>query len=73
MRYTGQLFKAPRRSSAADWSRLLVDDVQLPDMLYAYVLRSPHAHARIKSIDVEAARQLPGVVAVIPGADIAAR
>ena len=35
------------------------------------MLRSPHAHARIKSIDVEAARQLPGVVAVISGADIA--
>ena len=48
-----------------------VDDMQLPDMLHACVLRSPHAHARLKSIAIEAARRLPGVVAVLTGADIA--
>ena len=36
-------------------------DVHLPGMLYGKVLRSPYAHARIRSIDVEAARQIPGV------------
>ncbi len=40
-------------------------DVQLPGMLYAKVLRSPHPHARIKSIDVSKARALPGVKAVL--------
>jgi CO/xanthine dehydrogenase Mo-binding subunit/aerobic-type carbon monoxide dehydrogenase small subunit (CoxS/CutS family) len=40
-------------------------DVKLPDMLYARVLRSPHPHARITSIDVSRARALPGVKAII--------
>jgi xanthine dehydrogenase YagR molybdenum-binding subunit len=39
-------------------------DVQLPRMLHAMVLRCPHAHARVKSVDVSAARNLPGVRAV---------
>ena len=38
-----------------------VDDIQLPGMLHAAFLRSPLAHARILSVDVSAARQLPGV------------
>lgn len=40
-------------------------DVQLPGMLYARVLRSPHAHARIRGIDLTRARALPGVAAII--------
>ena len=40
-------------------------DVQLPGMLYARVLRSPHPHARIKSIDISKAAALPGVKAVL--------
>jgi CO/xanthine dehydrogenase Mo-binding subunit/aerobic-type carbon monoxide dehydrogenase small subunit (CoxS/CutS family) len=40
-------------------------DVQLPGMLYARVLRSPHPHARIRSIDVSKARALPGVKAFV--------
>ena len=47
-----------------------VDDLRLPGMLHALVLRSPHAHAAINSIDVEAARKAPGVVAVLTGADL---
>jgi carbon-monoxide dehydrogenase large subunit len=50
-----------------------VDDVQLPGMLHLAILRSPVAHARIKSIDTSAAAALPGVVAVITGADLAAQ
>jgi CO/xanthine dehydrogenase Mo-binding subunit len=49
-----------------------VDDIALPNMAHAAVLRSPHAHARIKSIDKRAALALPGVAAVITG-DEAAR
>src|SRR6202007_2222449 len=40
-------------------------DVQLPGMLFARVLRSPHAHARIRSIDVSKARELAGVKAIV--------
>ena len=47
-----------------------VDDVKLPGMLYAAILRSAHAHARIKSIDTGPARQLGGVVAVLTGAEL---
>jgi aerobic carbon-monoxide dehydrogenase large subunit len=47
-----------------------VDDINLPGMLYGAVLRSPYAHARIKSIDVTAATSLPKVKAVITGKDL---
>ena len=47
-----------------------VDDVKLDDMLHAAILRSPHAHARIKNIETAAARTLAGVVAVFTGADL---
>ncbi|MCS7003358.1 MAG: molybdopterin-dependent oxidoreductase, partial [Dehalococcoidia bacterium] len=45
-------------------------DILTPDMLHAKVLRSPHAHARILSIDTSAAKALPGVHAVITAADL---
>jgi carbon-monoxide dehydrogenase large subunit len=47
------------------------DDLQLPGMLYMSVLRSIYAHARINSIDVSRAHELPGVVSVLTAADIA--
>ncbi|MDP4819822.1 MAG: molybdopterin-dependent oxidoreductase, partial [Saprospiraceae bacterium] len=47
------------------------DDIVLPGMTYAYILRSPYAHATIKSIDTAAARAMEGVVAVFTGEDIA--
>ena len=47
------------------------DDVVLPGQTYAYFLRSPHAHARITSIDVSKARAAQGVVAVFTGQDVA--
>jgi aerobic carbon-monoxide dehydrogenase large subunit len=49
---------------------LFVDDVELPGMLYAAFLRSSVAHARIRSMDVTAARTRPGVVAVYTAADL---
>ena len=45
------------------------NDVNLPGMVHGKILRSPHAHAEIKSIDVSAAEKLPGVVAVAVGRD----
>src|SRR5213083_171700 len=44
-----------------------VDDITLPGMLHMAILRSPFAHARIRSIDASAAQALPGVVAVVTG------
>src|SRR5205807_4530455 len=46
-----------------------VDDMVLPRMAFGYVLRSPHAHARIRSIHTTAAKATPGVLAVLTGAD----
>src|SRR5262245_608259 len=45
------------------------DDLALPNQTHAAILRSPHAHADIRSIDASAALKLPGVVAVLTGAD----
>src|ERR1700733_2883848 len=44
-------------------------DVVLPRMAHAVFVRSPHAHARIVGIDLRAAQQMPGVLAVLTGAD----
>ena len=46
-----------------------LDDVTLPGQLRAFVLRSPHAHARICAIDPSAARRMPGVALVLTGTD----
>ena len=48
-----------------------VDDVSLPHQAYAFVVRSPHAHAAIRSIETSAARAARGVLAVLTGADLA--
>ncbi|HEX3175446.1 MAG TPA: xanthine dehydrogenase family protein molybdopterin-binding subunit [Methylomirabilota bacterium] len=48
------------------------DDIRVPRALHAVLVRSPHAHARIRRIDAEAARSTPGVVAVLTAAELAA-
>ncbi len=48
------------------------EDISRPGQSYVYFLRSPHAHAKIKKIDTAAARAMPGVLAVLTGADLAA-
>jgi aerobic carbon-monoxide dehydrogenase large subunit len=47
-----------------------VDDIKIPGMLHMVVLRSPYGHARINSINTDAAREHPGVVAVYTAADL---
>jgi carbon-monoxide dehydrogenase large subunit len=47
-----------------------LNDVNLPGQAHAVVLRSPHAHARIRAIDVDRALKAPGVLAVLTGADL---
>jgi carbon-monoxide dehydrogenase large subunit len=48
------------------------DDVSLPRQAYAVVVRSPHAHARIRGIDLAASLRAPGVLTVLTGAELAA-
>ena len=59
----------PKVTGAAQY----VADLHFPGMLHAAVLRSPHPHARIVSIDISGAAALPGVKAVVTGADTAQR
>jgi carbon-monoxide dehydrogenase large subunit len=47
------------------------DDIKLPGMTYACMVRSPHAHATIKSVEIAAASAMPGVVKIYTGQDIA--
>ena len=49
-----------------------VDDLRVDGCLHAAMLRSPHAHARIRAIDVSAARRAPGVVGVFTAEDLGA-
>jgi len=54
----------------ATGAALYTDDLTFPGMLHGKLLRSPHPHARIVSIDASRARALPGAAAVITGADL---
>ena len=47
------------------------DDINLKDQTYAYFLRSPHAHATLKSINSAKAKKMPGVVGIFVGEDVA--
>ncbi len=49
-----------------------VDDFNRPGQAYAYFLRSPHAHANIRSMNATAAKAMPGVVGIFTGEDLAA-
>src|SRR5438046_1208993 len=59
--------EAPRLITGAGQ---FVDDLRVPGCLHVAMLRSPHAHARIRAIDVSAAQKAPGVVGVFTGADL---
>jgi 4-hydroxybenzoyl-CoA reductase subunit alpha len=52
---------------------IYADDIQLPRMLHAKILRSPHAHARIRRIDFTRCLEHPGVVAVLEGQELPAK
>ena len=69
-RYFGQPIKRNEDPRLLTGRALFVDDVHLPGMLHVAFLRSDLAHARINSIDVSAARQRPGVVAVYTADDL---
>src|SRR5919198_5957389 len=67
---TGWLGRSVKRKEDARFIRgrgNYVDDIRLPGMLHMAILRSPFAHARIRSIDTSRAAAAPGVVAVVTG------
>ncbi|MDB5598625.1 MAG: Carbon monoxide dehydrogenase [Xanthobacteraceae bacterium] len=69
----GRSVPRPRADRLLAGQGRFTDDISLPRMVHAAFLRSPHPHARIRSIDVAAAAQAPGVVRVVTGAEIAAQ
>jgi aerobic carbon-monoxide dehydrogenase large subunit len=71
-RYTGASIKRSEDPRILTGAGRYVDDIKLPGMLHAAFVRSPLAHARVLSVDVSAARALPGVVAVFTGAELEA-
>src|SRR5208282_786629 len=71
-RYTGASIKRSEDPRILTGAGRYVDDIKLPGMLHAAFVRSPLAHAHVLSVDVSAARALPGVVAALTGADLEA-
>ncbi len=69
--YIGRSVPRPNVPKLVQGRATYTDDVTLPRMVHAAFLRSPHAHARIVAIDAAAALQVPGVVRVFTGADLA--
>src|SRR5438445_7746 len=70
LRVVGRALRKVDATSKVTGATRFADDLFLPRMLYAKLLRSPHPHARIVSIDPSAARSLPGVKAVLTGPDL---
>jgi len=70
MAYVGQSLKRFEDHRLLAGRGTYVDDMNLPGMVHALILRSPHAHARIRSIDTSAANQVPGVVSVFTADDL---
>ena len=71
-RYFGERIKRNEDPRLLTGRALFVDDVNLPGMAHVAFVRSPYAHAHIRSIDMSAARALPGVIAVYSAADLGA-
>lgn len=69
-RLVGQAIKRREDPRLITGQGTFLDDIKLPSMTHACVLRSPYAHAKIKSIDTSKAKAHPGVVAVFTGEDM---
>jgi CO/xanthine dehydrogenase Mo-binding subunit len=70
-RWLGQSMKRVEDPRLLTGHGTYIDDIDLPKMAHAAVLRSPHAHARIAAIDTRRAKALPGVILVMTGAEAA--
>jgi len=69
--YIGRSVPRPNLARLTQGRGQYVSDVVLPRTVHVAFVRSPHAHARIKRIDTEAARNAPGIVAVVTGPELA--
>ena len=69
--YIGRSVPRPNLQRLTQGRAQFVSDLTLPRMVHVAFVRSPHAHARIKRIESAAARQSPGVVAIVTGAELA--
>ncbi|MCZ2414281.1 MAG: xanthine dehydrogenase family protein molybdopterin-binding subunit [Burkholderiales bacterium] len=69
--YIGRSVPRPNARRLLQGRGQFTDDLKLPRMLHVAFLRSPHAHARIVGINLDAARKAPGVVAAVHGKDLA--
>ncbi|WP_353481887.1 xanthine dehydrogenase family protein molybdopterin-binding subunit [Haliscomenobacter sp.] len=72
MTYIGQSVKRVEDKRFTTGKGKYTDDIKLVGMTHAFIVRSPYAHAKILSIDIDAALAHPGVVAIFTGKDIAA-
>src|SRR5712692_440650 len=70
MKVVGQRVRRPDSLDKVKGTARYVDDIAFAGMLHAGVLRSPHPHAAIRTLDVGRARQVPGVHAVLTAQDI---
>src|SRR5215831_19253569 len=70
--WIGQRFKRKEDPRLVRGISHYADDLRLPGILHCAFVRSPHAHAVIRSIDTAAARAVPGVVAIVTSADLKA-
>ena len=70
MTYVGKPMKRVEDPRLIRGIATYIDDLKLPGMLHMAILRSPHAHAKVNGINTTPARTLPGVVAVLVGADV---
>jgi carbon-monoxide dehydrogenase large subunit len=69
--YIGRSVPRPNLPKLVQGRATYTDDITLPRLVHAAFLRSPHAHARIAGVDSAAAMQVPGVLRVFTGADLA--
>ena len=69
--YIGKTVPRPNLDRLLQGRGSYVSDMELPRMAHVVFLRSPHAHAKIISIDAAAARRMPGVSAVVTGQELA--
>ncbi|MGO4711777.1 xanthine dehydrogenase family protein molybdopterin-binding subunit [Bradyrhizobium sp. 2TAF24] len=72
-RYIGQPLRRREDLKLITGKGRYVDDIKLPGMLHLAILRSPHAHANIRHVDLDAARAAPGVRLALAGADLTGR
>jgi len=70
MKVVGKPFPKVDSGPKITGQAIYADDVVLPRTLHCRILRSPHPHARILSADTSATRRIPGVKAVVTGADL---